>query len=258
MSMYLGAISGGMVGISVSVGLSSADAALFLMKMNELEKIESEPPDFSNYENLIDRANDLDNLKTLAEGVQAARKLHRLKTELQALKDLKKIKATKAGMATARASVVDAARSLGWAIFESAEDTGQIAEQSAVLSIKFTGLKYLNLSLVKIIEDAEDGIDNNKEARNIFLLHMLKSKRFQLKGDLAATLLESYRERKSAISGYMGRFVLYVQGKSVDEQKVEQAIRNLEHLVTLELDDYFEVKINTDVSTALAIQRASL
>ena len=90
------------------------------------------------------------------------------------------------------------------------------------------------------------------------MLPQLRAKRYRLKGDLAATLLESYRERKSSPSGYLGRFTLYVQGRSVDEQAAQQTIYDLEYLVDSELNTLYEAKINTEVAAALASQRATL
>ena len=257
MSIYLSAISGGMLGTAVSAGLTGVDAGLFLSKMNELES-QAAAPDLSTYENYLDKVNKLDNLKTLAEGAAAARSLQKLRTELQTLKDMEKIRATSAAMETAKVTMLQAAASLGWAVFDAKEATGQIAEQAAVLSLKYTELKLCNLAIAGIIKEAQEGIADERTARNILLLPQLKAKRFRLKGDLAATLLESYRERKSSPSGYLGRFTLYVQGRSVDEQAAQQAIYDLEYLVDSELEKLFEVKINTDVAAALASQRATL
>lgn len=257
MSVYLSAISGGTLGVAVSAGLTGVDAGLFLAKMNQLES-QAAAPDLSTYENYLDKVNKLDNLKTLAEGAAAARSLQKLRTELQTLKDLEKIRATSAAMEAAKVTMLQAAASLGWAVFDAKEGTGQIAEQAAVLSMKYTELKLCNLAIAGIIKEAQAGIADERMTRNILLLPQLKAKRFRLKGDLAATLLESYRERKSSPSGYLGRFTLYVQGRSVDEGAAQQAIYDLEYLVDSELNKLYEVKINTDVAAALASQRAAL
>ena len=257
MSVYLSAISGGMLGTAVSAGLTGVDAGLFLSKMNELES-QAAAPDLSNYENYLDKVNKLDNLKTLAEGAAAARSLQKLRTELQTLKDMEKIRTTTAAMEAAKVTLLQAAASLGWAVIDAKEATGQIAEQAAVLSMKYTELKLCNLVIAGIIKEAQAGIADDRMARSILLLPQLKAKRYRLKGDLAATLLESYRERKSSLSGYLGRFTLYVQGRSVDEQTAEQAIYDLEYLVDAELNTLYEVKIKTEVAAALASQRATL
>ncbi len=244
-------LSGGL-----GVGLAAADVGIFLTKMDMLEDSGATSPDLSSYEDLSDTAQTLDSLKDLSDAVTAAKNMQRLQTQVQTLKTMQEVKNNKVAMEAARVKMLDAVKSLGWAIFDKAESTGEIAEQAAVIAIKFKGLKLLNTVIAKTYKEALNGIDNDKEAKNIFLLHKMRAKAYKLKGDLAQLLLTSYRQRKTRLSGYIGRFTLYVQGKSVDEDKAEQTIINLQMSVEKELDYYFDMKVNTDVSTGLAVQRA--
>ncbi|NQU16824.1 MAG: hypothetical protein HQ564_02055, partial [Candidatus Saganbacteria bacterium] len=244
-------LSGGL-----GVGLAAADVGIFLTKMDMLEDSGAASPNLSSYEDLSDAAQTLDNLSDLSKAVSAAKDIQRLQIQMQTLKTMQEVKNSKAAMDLSRVKMLDAVKSLGWAIFAKAESTGEIAEQAAVIAIKFKGLKLLNGLIAKTYKEALNGVGDDKEAKNIFLLHRMRAKAYKLKGDLAQLLLNSYRQRKGRLSGYIGRFTLYVQGKSVDEDKAEQAIINLQMSVEKELDYYFDMKINTDVSTGLAVQRA--
>ncbi len=255
MSVYLGALSGTGATFKISTALTGIDTLQYMTKMSELEGY-APPNQLNDYEWHVQIASDEMNVLSIYECLKQARELSRLKKELDDARFFLDMMEAQDKYNDVKESLLKNAAGLGWAIFDRWEATGEIAKQASVIAIEYTKLQYAELQIAQVIEEALDGMQDDLEAENITNLYFLRAEAYDTKRMLLTEMLNAYRDRKNSISGLIGRAKLYLEGRSLDETKADQAIYDLGTLIRMEVDGFVSAKLDTDVMTDLATVRA--
>lgn len=255
MSVYLGGLSGTGATFKISTALTGIDTLQYINKMSELEGY-IPPNKLNDYEWHVQIASDEMNVLSIYECLKQARELSRLKKELDEARFFLDVMAVQDKYKEVKDSLLKNVAGLGWAIFDRWEATGDIAEQASLIAIEYTKLQYAELQIAQVIEEALNGMQDDREVENITNLYFLRAEASDTKRMLATEMLNAYRDRKNSISGIIGRAKLYLEGRSVDENKTDQMMFDLSSMVTMDVDSFVDAKLKTDVMTDLATVRA--
>lgn len=255
MSVYLGSLSGTGAAFKISTALTGIDTLQYISRMSELEGY-IPPNKLNDYEWHVQIASDEMNVLSIYDCLKQARELSRLKKELDEARFFLDVMAAQDKYKEVKDSLLKNVAGLGWAIFDRWEATGDIAKQASLIAIEYTKLQYAKLQIAQVIEEALNGIQDDREVENITNLYFLKAEASDTKRMLATEMLNAYRDRKNSISGIIGRAKLYLEGRSVDENKTDQMMFDLASMVTMDVDSFVDAKLKTDVMTDLATARA--